>query len=678
MTNGDKNRFCRIRNQNASVLNKDAKSTDVHVTTPYKDASYQNCQQNIVMTNLVVSQPAESQNITSNKLTLKIDLKKAQFTSASSSSNNAAPFKKLKLTTSHSQNACKKLLFNIDSSPTTTTSRPLTLPQVKFKLSSSSLSNRQPTKTRNRPFSPSYCNNYSPNYSNSSSHFQQRFIPNRNCSNDEDSNDNNTDKSSDNDSSIRSNSLQHNPHNISTTTQNITTTTSTPPGKKPGKRMPTRKKPPKEIYKYIISSLKQRDHYGFFLKRVNTNIFTDYLSIIDNPIDLGMMYEKASNDMYPSLSCFRSDLELLVSNAKKYNPKGSAYYKSADRLLDWGSKLITKYLPSLQPSFPSSQDKPVNTLNIDANDSPTPIEIIPSSQPLIHSHNVKRRRKLLQELESNLKRTRTPYFTLSPNNSSFLNGKLYNTFSLYCSSKYLTSFSELCYYSDSQLPPNSPPFSFYSYSPRNPLLPLNSPLPNNIPDHLKSHVSDVFGGSEGLSYSRSIESFTNNLYGPILDACWSRIDHCTMGCFNLIKNSFKLLSDDILLNVSLIEGTSITETEYGSFDIALNLGKLYSKSLEPIRSELINEFNLNGIDVLPLTNPVLETIPRSEANVEIKSLSHDKMLQKNIIDIASFFSPHSTDPTISAELMERIRRRLLILVKRFSTTTTASPVALSI
>ena len=51
--------------------------------------------------------------------------------------------------------------------------------------------------------------------------------------------------------------------------------------------------------------LNRKDAYGFFLEPVDTNIVTDYLTIITNPMDLGTMRKKVANNEYPNIDSFK-------------------------------------------------------------------------------------------------------------------------------------------------------------------------------------------------------------------------------------------------------------------------------------------------------------------------------------------------------------------------------------
>ncbi|KAJ2433218.1 hypothetical protein IWW46_006434, partial [Coemansia sp. RSA 2440] len=54
----------------------------------------------------------------------------------------------------------------------------------------------------------------------------------------------------------------------------------------------------------LIKRIRKRDSYGFFLEPVDTAVVSDYLGVIDNPMDLGTMQRKANASTYRSINEF--------------------------------------------------------------------------------------------------------------------------------------------------------------------------------------------------------------------------------------------------------------------------------------------------------------------------------------------------------------------------------------
>jgi hypothetical protein len=72
----------------------------------------------------------------------------------------------------------------------------------------------------------------------------------------------------------------------------------------------------------------------FFRKPVNAAALNlkDYHRIITQPMDLGTIYAKCMIGEYSTLKHFVQDVELVVANAKKYNPPGHIVHTQADAL----------------------------------------------------------------------------------------------------------------------------------------------------------------------------------------------------------------------------------------------------------------------------------------------------------------------------------------------------------
>ncbi|KAF6747519.1 hypothetical protein DFP72DRAFT_755463, partial [Ephemerocybe angulata] len=95
---------------------------------------------------------------------------------------------------------------------------------------------------------------------------------------------------------------------------------------------PTKLKPLKEVLSKLIVQIKRKDDYAFFLHPVDAQNVPGYLDVVKSPMDLGTMSEKVARGRYKSLEEFASDLRLVTTNAKIFNPPGSIYYTEADKI----------------------------------------------------------------------------------------------------------------------------------------------------------------------------------------------------------------------------------------------------------------------------------------------------------------------------------------------------------
>ncbi|KAJ2803330.1 hypothetical protein H4R20_002940 [Coemansia guatemalensis] len=98
----------------------------------------------------------------------------------------------------------------------------------------------------------------------------------------------------------------------------------------------------------LVTRIRKRDSYGFFLEPVDTNVITDYLNVIKEPMDLGTMRRKVETEAYRSIDEFRQDLLLVCSNARQYNGAGSIYGKSADRMQEYALLAISRETVKLE------------------------------------------------------------------------------------------------------------------------------------------------------------------------------------------------------------------------------------------------------------------------------------------------------------------------------------------
>ncbi|RKP01735.1 hypothetical protein CXG81DRAFT_1408, partial [Caulochytrium protostelioides] len=69
-----------------------------------------------------------------------------------------------------------------------------------------------------------------------------------------------------------------------------------------------------------------------FLEPVDTQLVTDYLSVVATPMDLATMQRKLDARVYLSLDEVAQDFALLIRNAKAYNAPSTVYWRHADRL----------------------------------------------------------------------------------------------------------------------------------------------------------------------------------------------------------------------------------------------------------------------------------------------------------------------------------------------------------
>ncbi|KAI0668133.1 hypothetical protein C8Q78DRAFT_980782 [Trametes maxima] len=105
---------------------------------------------------------------------------------------------------------------------------------------------------------------------------------------------------------------------------------------------PIKLKPLKEVLTKLIAQIKKKDDYAFFLQPVDLAQVPGYSDVIPRPMDLGTMTTKVEKGKYRSLEEFASDIRLVTSNAKTFNPPGTIYHIEADRIESFALEHISK------------------------------------------------------------------------------------------------------------------------------------------------------------------------------------------------------------------------------------------------------------------------------------------------------------------------------------------------
>ncbi|KAL7075218.1 hypothetical protein ACQ4LE_005631 [Meloidogyne hapla] len=115
----------------------------------------------------------------------------------------------------------------------------------------------------------------------------------------------------------------------------------------------------------ILRKLVMKDPEGYFANPVSDEEAPDYKKFIQNPMAFATIRDKIEQDEYPKIFDFRSDVELIVSNAQLYNAEGSLFYLAATKL----STLIKyyfseKYLIYLIYALPFGRMVPIERIGV--------------------------------------------------------------------------------------------------------------------------------------------------------------------------------------------------------------------------------------------------------------------------------------------------------------------------
>ncbi|XP_065064320.1 bromodomain-containing protein 7-like [Rhopilema esculentum] len=89
-------------------------------------------------------------------------------------------------------------------------------------------------------------------------------------------------------------------------------------------------------------TLQRKDIYGIFAFPVTDAIAPNYSQVVTNPMDFSTMLYKIENLQYTSLEALRDDFILMCKNAMLYNAPDTIYYKSAEKLLNLGTRALSE------------------------------------------------------------------------------------------------------------------------------------------------------------------------------------------------------------------------------------------------------------------------------------------------------------------------------------------------
>ncbi|KAJ9080053.1 histone acetyltransferase [Entomophthora muscae] len=104
-------------------------------------------------------------------------------------------------------------------------------------------------------------------------------------------------------------------------------------------RPPPRTKAQNQMLK-LVSEMSNHNSAWPFLEPVDVTQVTDYLSLIEHPMDLSTLEQNVEANRYPTKESFFRDVNLIFNNARKYNAPSTPYYKSACKLEEFFTKRI--------------------------------------------------------------------------------------------------------------------------------------------------------------------------------------------------------------------------------------------------------------------------------------------------------------------------------------------------
>ena len=103
----------------------------------------------------------------------------------------------------------------------------------------------------------------------------------------------------------------------------------------------------------------------------------DYLKIITNPMDLGTMKKKLSNDEYHSVQSFIDDIKLICDNSKLFNGEKSLYGMICDDIITEVQKFYCEKADNAHQEWLRSLNKAVSELHEHMKYAPVDSTLIP-------------------------------------------------------------------------------------------------------------------------------------------------------------------------------------------------------------------------------------------------------------------------------------------------------------
>ncbi|KAK9171533.1 Bromodomain protein [Cryptosporidium meleagridis] len=98
----------------------------------------------------------------------------------------------------------------------------------------------------------------------------------------------------------------------------------------------------KHICKKITQCLIESPYGAPFIHPVDENDAPDYYNLIEQPIDLSTIMNKIKQDLYESIEHYRSDVDLIFANCKKYN-------ESTSQIVEWCNKVQSEFDQLFKP-----------------------------------------------------------------------------------------------------------------------------------------------------------------------------------------------------------------------------------------------------------------------------------------------------------------------------------------
>ncbi|KAJ3006876.1 hypothetical protein HKX48_009422 [Thoreauomyces humboldtii] len=424
-----------------------------------------------------------------------------------------------------------------------------------------------------------------------------------------------------------------------------------------------RKKSLHTILSKLITAFKNKDHYGFFLDPVDLSVVTDYMKVISEPMDLGTMDKKVRERAYREIAEFKNDFRLVVTNAKTYNPPGSVYYKSAERLEVYGNRLIDREEPNVAVELEQPNPHLGNLASTK--------DLSKDGKRERKSHKRVKKTELIEgKMRASLHPNGTAIRSAQPDADAAPLPKPLSPFDDYVGGHLSQRQHSWAPIRSLQCPRGAHDYGPYQY---------HDPPPPRLNACL---IRNVYGDSEGCKYTASLEAFCQDLPPEIQALVAKRTARATRGTHQLVAQTRELAAQPHPNSKDWKVGTApiIIPTDWGPIDVTTRVYYLATATDRLLKATEMELYRKEGLDIYPLLKPGVPGPLDHELTRELESNDMMLLLERNCQDLAAWYAkqtahvdgkPSPQQLEEEATLSERVRRRLLQLVQK------APPAALS-
>ncbi|CAG8489966.1 2049_t:CDS:10 [Ambispora leptoticha] len=428
-------------------------------------------------------------------------------------------------------------------------------------------------------------------------------------------------------------------------------TTSTRKITTPKKRVPVipkRKYEFKAVMLKILEGCEKKDPYGDFIEPVDTAAVPDYLDIIKNPMDFTTIRHKIEDNKYLDIDKFKDDLLLVANNAMTYNPKGTRWYKNAERIYNFVIKAVERDKLNIEKEEAKIKELQAVPTNAQKN------RVIPSSSSV--ALGGKGKSAAYGPRKTTRKRKRTGKYELD--GSLIPRPEILEEIDL--NPPYFGEPPELTVIGQFAGANPTRPAGFLDYGPYATLGPGVYHTQDTFNYYMRGLLGDV-----GIAYTSSIQNFMQNMDDEIKADINSRLDNISLGAFS-IDNAV----NNLIPNKDHIQGEVKINTPQGEIDVVQEIENIKKRKADEELRKAAEQVLLEADFLRGSRNAALAASIASES-IE-SSLEKNKNLLKDIIELRKGASVAVAGK--EEQLVEEARERLIQATQQYNIISTTSRV----